>query len=130
VPLITSESEALKGRTWSTTSVARSLKISFKSWIDRTICTISFSRCSTMIELSATKICSCDDAKFYNEQPETDKFITLMRATQHRAENVINTVVCLSPSSPSSSTLYSASLNTFLIIHKRKLQADFSHSGC
>ena len=33
--------------------------------MERTICKISFSRCSTIIELSPTKVCSCDDAKSY-----------------------------------------------------------------
>ena len=51
--------------TWSTTKEARSLKISLRSWMERTICSTSFSRCSTISELSATKLCSCDDANSY-----------------------------------------------------------------
>ena len=45
--------------TWSTIIEARSLKISFKSWMERTICEISFSRCWINSVLSSTCIICC-----------------------------------------------------------------------
>jgi len=56
--------------------------------MEETICMISFSRCSTITELSATKVCSCEDVKSYknNEHTRVQMSMTYQFATGKRPE--------------------------------------------
>ena len=79
--------------------------------MDRTICRIPFSRCWTMSELSATKLCSWEDAKSYND--DTD--LTMLSWTKDRG-------VCVTFSLWDSRSSFSR----FLAKKKRQLPHDFS----